>query len=85
MKHLFTPLKKSTVPQFISFKNLLNETNFQLDFIHKTLWFLKTEKEKIYIKINVLDGEYYVFSSNQPLLIFDSFVSLKNWMLKKIS
>lgn len=72
-KHLF-------VFQTLLLKKQIEAHGGQMVFVHKYLVKIELNNEKYFVKVNLLDNEFYVFSSKDTILFFQSFNELKIWL-----
>ncbi|QST02348.1 hypothetical protein IMZ31_23135 (plasmid) [Pontibacillus sp. ALD_SL1] len=56
----------------------------KLSFIHKFMFVIKKDDEHSYVKMNLYDKEYYLFSKKHPTQIFSTFDELVLWVENNI-
>lgn len=78
------PPKHLLPSELIFLKKECEESGGQLYIIHKFFIFIEYNNEKFFIKINLADNEFYVFSKMQSMIFFHSFRELKNWLRKNV-
>lgn len=81
---LCTPPKHLLPSELIFLKKECEEAGGKLYFVHKFFIFIEYNNEKIFIKINLADNEFYLFSKKQSMTFFHSFRELKVWLRKNI-
>jgi hypothetical protein len=79
-----TPPKHLLSSQLLFLKEIIEEYNGNLTFIHKYLLKLEIFEEKIYIKINLFDNEFYLFFEDRKLMFFQSFHEMRDWIHQQL-
>jgi hypothetical protein len=72
--------KHLVLSQMMILKETCKSHNAHLYIIHKFLFFIDKNKEKYYVKINMSDNEFYLFSKTHFIQIFKSFEELSKWI-----
>lgn len=79
-----TPPKHLLPSELIFLKKECEESGGRLSIIHKFFVFIEHNQKKFFIKINLADNEFYLFSKEQSMIFFHSFGELKEWIVKNI-
>lgn len=75
-----TPPKNLLPSQLLFLKKACEKKGCRFVFVHKFLFLIECNNEKFYVKINLMDNEFYLFSKKQSMLFFYSFDELNKWI-----
>lgn len=84
LSKICTTPKHLLVSQFLFLDEKLKQKNGKLTFIHKYLIKIECDNQKYYIKVNLLDNEFYLFSNKDNILFFRSFYELREWINEQL-
>lgn len=84
LKMFCTPPKHLLSSQLLFLKEHIEEYNGKLSFIHKYLLKVELFEEKMFVKINLQDNEFYLFFEDRNLLFFQSFHELRDWIHQQL-
>lgn len=79
-----TPPKHLLPSELIFLKKECEISGGKLSIIHKFFVFIEYNKEKFFIKINLADSEFYLFSKKQSMIFFHSFGELNKWLKEHV-
>lgn len=79
-----TPSKHLLPSELIFLKKDCEAAGGKLSIIHKFFVYIEYNQEKFFIKINLADNEFYLFSKKQSMIFFHSFGELKEWLGKNV-
>lgn len=75
-----TSSKQNEYIRFFILKKICEQKKIRFTFLHSFLIRIEKKKKKFYIKYNVLDEEFYVFSNKEKMKHFQNFTELKTWI-----
>ena len=80
LSKICTPSKQLLLSQILSFKKHLEINDGNLEFVHQFMLKVKAKEKVVYVKINLFDYEFYVFSEEQPIKFFKNFSEVSKWL-----
>lgn len=80
LSKLCAPSRQLLLSQILSYRKHLEMHGGTLEFVHQFMLKVHMNEKVVYVKLNLFDYEFYVFSGEQPIKFFNNFLDVSKWL-----
>jgi len=80
LAQICTPSKQLYLPQLFFLRDKIEQSGGNVDWIHLFLLQLTFPHETFFLKMNILDHEFYLFSEKDSIQVFRSLQDVEHYL-----
>lgn len=83
-EEMFTLTPNLLLSKILFLQKKVKALGGEINIVHRYLFEFILNNSSYFIKINLLDNEFFVFQNNKPVLYFTVYSELQEWILNQI-